>query len=126
MLEIFNHISGKVPIIPRYVLGNWWSRWWVYSDRNVIELLNEFRENLIPLAVDVLDMDWHIVKERENKYHNGWTGYTWNQNLFPNPPKFLEYLRENYNDLKVSLNLHPADGIAPHELCYPLFYSRYL
>jgi alpha-glucosidase (family GH31 glycosyl hydrolase) len=69
-------------------------------------------------------MDWHKVKSNDNKYHAGWTGYSWNQELFPNPPLFLEHIKQTYN-VKTSLNLHPADGIAPHELCYPKFRSSF-
>lgn len=53
---------------------------------------------------------------------NGWTGYTWNKKLFPNPKEFMGWLHEH--DLKVALNVHPAD---PHfmevyfkELHHPL------
>lgn len=35
---------------------------------------------------------------------------------FPQPEKFLSYLKDN--DLKVTLNLHPADGVAAYEEKY--------
>lgn len=61
----------------------------------------------------VLDMDWHYTEPGKG----GWTGWTWNRDLFPDPAGFLKYL--NQNGLKVTLNLHPADGIASYEEAYP-------
>ena len=43
----------------------------------------------------------------------GWTGYTWNKLLFPDPEQFLKKLHDE--GLKVTLNLHPASGIQPWE-----------
>ena len=37
------------------------------------------------------DMDWHLV-DIDPKYGSGWTGYTWNRELFPNPTRFLDNL----------------------------------
>jgi alpha-glucosidase (family GH31 glycosyl hydrolase) len=47
----------------------------------------------------------------------GWTGYTWNKELFPEPEKFLNALHDK--KLKVSLNDHPADGVQNYEDLYP-------
>ncbi|ETS90442.1 glycoside hydrolase, family 31 domain protein, partial [Fusobacterium sp. CM21] len=68
--------------------------------------------------VAVLDMDWHIT-EVDAKYGTGWTGYTWNRELFDDPKEFLEELHEN--NYKVTLNVHPADGIRAFEDVYPEF-----
>ena len=38
--------------------------------------------------VAVIDMDWHQV-DVDPKYGSGWTGYTWNKKLFPDPKRFL-------------------------------------
>ena len=103
-------LSGKVPDIPRWTLGNWWSRFYPYTQDSLLELMDAFREREIPLSVCVIDMDWHI---RENPYHEGWTGYTWNRNLIPEPERLIAGLHER--GLKTALNLHPADGIAPFE-----------
>ena len=46
--------------------------------------------------------------------HSGWT---WNKSIFPNPGKFMDYLKDE--GLKVTLNLHPADGFDHWEERYP-------
>ncbi|MBD3243952.1 MAG: alpha-xylosidase, partial [Chitinivibrionales bacterium] len=110
----YTALSGSVPLIPRWALGNWWSRYWAYSDSELTELMQQFRRRRIPLSVCVIDMDWHVVK---NPYSGGWTGYTWNKEYFPQPAAFLKRMHQEY-DLKISLNLHPADGVHPHEDAY--------
>lgn len=115
-LKAFYHLCGKAPMIPRYALGNWWSRFYEYSEDSYRELLNRFDEEQIPFSVAVLDMDWHLV-DVDPKYGSGWTGYTWNRNLFPNPEKFLEELHKR--GMHVTLNVHPADGVRAYEEVYP-------
>ncbi len=57
-------------------------------------------------------MDWHLV-DIDPQHGSGWTGYTWNTDLFPDPPQFLAELHER--GLAVSLNVHPAEGVHAHE-----------
>ncbi len=106
-----NAPGDNIPLIPRYILGGWWSRYWAYSEQDLRDLVAEFESHNVPLDVFVIDMDWHTPK--------GWTGYTWNRELFPDPPAFLKWLHEK--GLRVTLNLHPADGVHPHEEIYPQF-----
>src|SRR5690606_24034671 len=60
--------------------------------------------------------DWHIV---QNEYTSGWTGYTWNRSLFPDPKDLLAWIHQQ--GIKVILNIHPYDGCHPHEDAYPAF-----
>ncbi|KAK4159292.1 family 31 putative glycoside hydrolase [Cladorrhinum sp. PSN259] len=108
----FYRLSGNQPVLPRWALGNWWSRWHEYSDKEYEALVARFGEEKIPLSVAIIDMDWHKVKIPE-KYGSGWTGYSWNRDLFKDPEKFIEYLHRR--GLKVALNDHPADGIRAFE-----------
>ena len=117
-LKDFFHLSGDVPLLPRYTLGNWWSRYFVYSEESYLELMDRFREENIPFQVAVIDMDWHITKVPE-KYGTGWTGYSWNRELFPDPPRFLKALKDR--GMACTLNVHPADGVRAFEDCYPAF-----
>ena len=114
----FYRLSGSVPLLPRYALGNWWSRYYKYTRESYKALIDRFNAENIPFNVAVLDMDWHIT-EVDAKYGTGWTGYTWNRELFDDPKEFLEELHEN--NYKVTLNVHPADGIRAFEDVYPEF-----
>ena len=117
-LHDFYHLCGKTPMVPRYVLGNWWSRYFEYSEESYCQLMRDFEKENVPFSVAVIDMDWHITKV-DPKYGSGWTGYTWNKELFPDPERFIQWLHDR--GMKVTLNLHPAAGIQAFEECYPAF-----
>ncbi len=114
-LSDFFHLCGGTPMLPRYALGNWWSRFYPYSEAEYVELMDRFSVEGIPLSIAVIDIDWH-VRDVDPRYGKGWTGYTWNTKLFPDPKAFMKRLHER--NLKVTLNLHPAEGVQPHEEMY--------
>lgn len=114
-LKKFYQLCGKTPLLPKFALGNWWSRYYKYSAKTYLELMDKFEKEDIPFSVAVIDMDWHLT-EIDPKYGSGWTGYTWNRDLFPDPEGFLAKLHSK--GLKITLNEHPADGIRPFEDCY--------
>ena len=77
--------------------------------------MNRFLNEEIPFSVAVIDMDWHIT-DIDPKYGSGWTGYTWNRKLFPDPKAFADDLHDR--GMKVTLNVHPALGIRGSESMY--------
>jgi len=113
-LRDYARVAGRVPLLPRWALGNWWSRYWAYTQEELQELVRAFREHQVPLSVCIVDMDWHLT-ETGNQC-SGWTGYSWNRELFPDPDAFLDWLHRQ--GLKTALNLHPAEGVHPHEAAY--------
>jgi alpha-glucosidase (family GH31 glycosyl hydrolase) len=96
------------------------SQGWAYSQDDLQTLMAEFRRHDVPLSVCIIDMDWHITET--GNASNGWTGYTWNRALFPDPAGFLAWLHAQ--GLKSSLNLHPAMGVWPHEEPYAAMARR--
>ena len=122
-------LTGKVPLIPRYALSNWWSRYKDYSQEEYLALLEKFKAEEIPITVATVDMDWHWVKIKEkfgkdshkiHKHRNfmeyiydfwstGWTGYSFNTELFPDPDGFLKKLKDD--NYKVTFNIHPSMGV---------------
>ncbi len=118
-------VAGRIPLPPRFAFGTWWSRYWDYTDQELEGLVRGFHENDTPLDVFVIDMGWHISREQlqaagdvdQSGQSLGWSGYTWNKVLFPDPTQFLDKLHGD--GLKVTLNLHPASGIQPWEAHYP-------
>jgi alpha-glucosidase (family GH31 glycosyl hydrolase) len=114
-LADYYHLTGRQPLIPRFVLGNWWSRYHKYTEQEYKDLVRHFEADKVPLSVAVIDMDWHLV-DIDPKYGSGWTGYTWNKEFFPDYKEFLAWLHEH--GLKTALNIHPADGVRGHEVMY--------
>jgi alpha-glucosidase len=121
----FVRVAGRIPLPPYFAFGAWWSRYWDYSDQELDDLVRGFRENDTPLDVLVIDMGWHISKRQLEAEHQvdqsgqdlGWSGYSWNKLLFPDPQAFLTKIHQQ--GLKVTLNLHPASGVQPWETRYP-------
>ena len=123
-------ICGKTPLIPRFALGNWWSRYHAYTEKEYLHTIENFEEREIPLTVATVDMDWHwsetldarkqiTANGKNDALHGGsegWTGYSWNTDLFPDYKRFLGKLHEK--NLHTTLNLHPALGVRYFEDCY--------
>lgn len=97
-------IAGRAPMPPHWVFGYWYSKYQRYSQQDFKDLVNEIAAHKIPLDIMVVDTDWHLP---------GWTGWSWNKELFPNPAGFIAWLHQH--QLKTTLNLHPSDGIGTHE-----------
>jgi len=129
-VRAFYMICGDTPRIPRFAFGNWWSRYHAYSEEEYMNVLDRMEERDIPLTVATVDMDWHwsttldkvkgITESGKNdEFHggkSGWTGYSWNTDLFPDYRRFLKRLHDR--DLKTTLNLHPATGVRYFEDMY--------
>ena len=94
-------LSGSQPLLPRFAMGNWWSRYHAYDEKEYLELHDHFEKDDVPMNVAVVDMDWHTVWNRPGGI-NGWTGYTWNRDLFPDPEGFFRGLVGDPTDPIVS------------------------
>ncbi len=116
-LDAFYALSGAPPVLPRWALGNWWSRYYAYTGEEYLELLDRFAAEDLPFSVAVLDMDWHPVEGVDPVHGSGWTGYSWNRDLFPDPRSFLDAVHRR--GCRVTLNVHPADGVRAYEDAYP-------
>lgn len=115
-LRDFYRLSGHTPPLPRYALGNWWSRFYPYTQQSYQALMEQFEREGVPLSVSVLDMNWHVT-QIDPVYGPGWTGYTWDREKFPEPEALIAWLHAH--GLRVTLNDHPADGVRACEAMYP-------
>ena len=97
-------VAGRQPMPPLYVLGYWYSKYQRYTSDEFMEIVNDVKRNQIPMDVMIFDMDWHT---------QGWTGWTWDRTAIPDPEGLIDWMHQN--GLKVSLNLHPADGVDDDE-----------
>ncbi|MGB7754004.1 MAG: TIM-barrel domain-containing protein, partial [Candidatus Acidiferrales bacterium] len=121
----YTRVAGKIPLPPRFAFGAWWSRYWAYSDQQFNQLIRGFHQHDTPLDVLVIDIDWHPTfnqvagnSQLDASGHKlGWTGYSWNKLLFPDPDQFLKGIHQQ--GLKATLNIHPASGVQPWEDHYP-------
>ena len=113
VLQEYAQLCGGIPMIPRYVLGNWVTdfnfeyfpntadahdpQFERYNQQYLEDELSRLRENHIPFDTLVLDFAWHNF---------GWQGgYDWSP-LIPQSTQFLQWLRDR--GIKLSLNDHPG------------------
>ena len=114
-------MTGAPALIPRYALGNWWSRNTIYNDESLHNLIRHFERDTIPISVMLFDHDWHIRNtETEKKLK---VGYTFNTELIQDPKAMIsEFHRRG---IRVGVVVNPTGGIYPHEMYYPQA-SQYL
>ncbi len=107
----FTKVAGKIPLPPDYVFGYWYSKYASYSADDYRQIMTDLADNGIPADVMILDMDWHWNGDPASGSAGigGWTGWSWNTNLIPEPKKLLKEIHDR--NFKIALNLHPADGI---------------
>ncbi len=112
VLKEFSDLCGKIPMIPRYALGPWFTDLNYqylpqselvtkhhYTDEDIRKEILRFRQEDIPMDILVLDFGWHLY---------GWKGgYDWSP-IFPDPTGFLRWAHQN--GVRVTANDHPGYG----------------
>lgn len=113
-LKDYFAITGPPALLPRYALGNWWSRNENYNDESLDQLVEAFDKNEIPLSIILLNHDWHIRSfEKENHLH---TGFTFNKDYFKFPPALVQKLHTK--GIRLGLTVDPTEGFYPFDTYY--------
>ncbi len=113
-LKDFTKIAGKIPLPPAFVFGYWYSKYASYTADDYRNIISNLEEYGIPCDVMILDMDWHWNGDQnDSDGRGGWTGWSWNTKLIPDPKGLLDYIHSK--NFKTGLNLHPADGVSKSE-----------
>ncbi|WP_188454196.1 glycoside hydrolase family 31 protein [Virgibacillus oceani] len=84
VLEQYTHLTGRMPLPPKWAIGYHQSRYSYESETEVRQLAKNFVDRDIP--VDVIHLDIH--------YMNGYRVFTFDKEKFPNPKKLIKDLRE--------------------------------
>ena len=113
-LQDYFKLTGYPALLPRYALGNWWSRNEDYDDTSLKVLIDKFENKKVPLSVLVLNKDWHIRQHEKKKDLN--TGFTFNKDYFKAPYEMIEHLHSK--GIRVGLNIDPTEGIYPIDEYY--------
>ncbi|WP_027408972.1 glycoside hydrolase family 31 protein [Anoxybacteroides tepidamans] len=85
VLRQYTHLTGRMPIPPKWALGYHQSRYSYETEEEVRELARTFIEKEIPL--DAVYLDIH--------YMDGYRVFTFDRNRFPNPKQLIEDLKQN-------------------------------
>jgi len=108
-------MTGAPSLIPRYALGNWWSRNTIYDSESSFELIRNFERKQIPISVMLYDHDWHF--RNVGDFKDVKTGFTFNSELFPKPQEVINAFHRR--GIRVGLCINPLGGIYPYEQYYP-------
>jgi alpha-glucosidase len=82
ILARYTELTGRMPMPPRWALGNQQSRWSYYPASVAEDVVQHYREADLPLDVLHLDID----------YMDGYRVFTWNPDRFPDPGAFVQKL----------------------------------
>jgi alpha-glucosidase (family GH31 glycosyl hydrolase) len=89
VVENYVSLTGFQPLIPRWALGNFSSRFGYHSQQETIETINKFQEEEIPVDAVILDLYW-FGKEVKGTMGN----LKFDRDSFPNPKKMVADLKE--------------------------------
>ena len=109
-LKDYYGLTGYPKMIPRYALGNWWSKEYEFKESDILAKIDRFKMRGIPLSVFLLDKGWAKL---DSKYPNVTTGFSFNEELYPNPADFIKRVHEK--DVKFGLIINPQYGFYPFE-----------
>ena len=93
-------VTGKQPLPPRWLLGNFASRFGYKSQNEVMDVIDAFNTQDIPVDAVVLDLYWF---GKDIKGHMG--NLSWDTAAFPEPEKMISELRAQ--DVKTVLITEP-------------------
>ena len=83
-IAAFRHVSGDVPMLPKWALGYIHCRERYHSSDEILQTANRFRQEQIPLDVIVQDWQWW------GKY--GWNAMRFDEDHYPDPKALTDSL----------------------------------
>lgn len=100
LVSNYTDLTGKQPLLPRWSLGNFSSRFGYHSQEEVENTIKKFEQNTIPVDAIILDLYW-FGKEVKGTMGN----LEWDKDKFPNPEKMISDL--NAKGIKTVLITEP-------------------
>lgn len=104
-LADFVKVAGRVAMVPRYMSGIMYTRWYDYTHDDFNDVVDDYAERSLPLDMMVMDMNWHTK--------HAWTGYSPDMSLMPFPDDTMSMLHAR--GLHTGANLHDDGGIGTWE-----------
>ena len=84
----YTDLTGKQPMLPRWALGNFASRFGYHSQKETLETIKKFRQEDIPVDAIILDLYW-FGKELKGTMGN----LEFYRDSFPNPEQMIKELQ---------------------------------
>lgn len=90
------HLTGPVPLVPRFAMGFIDSRYYPYTEAEALASIDAYHERGIPVDLFVVDTDWRL---------GGSDGYKADPKYFPDMPRFLK--EAHGKGVRIMFNDHP-------------------
>ncbi len=94
----YRTITGKAPMMPKWALGLWQCRERYKSQKELLDVVREFRKRNIPL--DNIVQDWFYWKEDQ------WGNHEFDPERFPDPEGMIEELHDHLN-IRIMISVWP-------------------
>ncbi len=91
----YRTLTGKAPILPKWVLGFWQSRERYKTQDELVSTLQEFRNRQIP--IDNIVQDWSYWEE------NQWGSHEFDKSRYPDPQKMLDDVHRLHGRFMISV-----------------------
>ena len=82
VIKGYRQLTGKAPVMPKWVLGFWQSRERYSTQEDLVGTLKEFRARHIP--IDNIVQDWQYWKDDQ------WGSHEFDETRYPDPEKMLD------------------------------------
>jgi alpha-D-xyloside xylohydrolase len=99
VIASYRHLSGNVPLFPKWAYGFWQCRERYASASQLVEAVNEFRARQLP--VDVIVQDWQYWGSR------GWGVPQFDETNYPDPAGFIKELHDKNAHFNISIWSNP-------------------
>jgi alpha-D-xyloside xylohydrolase len=87
VIKGYRTLTGKAPIVPKWALGFWQSRERYRNQKEVLDVVQEYRSRKIPL--DNIVLDWQYWEDPK------WGSHEFDVSRFPDPRGMVEELHNN-------------------------------
>lgn len=88
IIDSYTDLTGKQPMLPRWALGNFSSRFGYHSQKEVEETIAKFKKEEIPVDAIILDLYW-FGKDIKGTMGN----LEFDKDSFPNPKQMIKDLQ---------------------------------
>jgi alpha-D-xyloside xylohydrolase len=91
----YRKLTGKAPVMPKWVLGFWQSRERYSTQQELVSTLAEFRRRHIP--IDNIVQDWQYWKDDQ------WGSHEFDETRYPDPEKMMDDVHAMHGRLMISV-----------------------
>ncbi|HZY81572.1 MAG TPA: TIM-barrel domain-containing protein [Cyclobacteriaceae bacterium] len=91
----YRKLTGKAPIPPKWAMGFWQSRERYRNQKELVDVVKEYRKRQIP--IDNIVLDWQYWKDPD------WGTHTFDETRFPNPKGMVDEVHKLNANIMISV-----------------------